>query len=139
MATEQNEDNRNKMDVLDKLYAAFAKGDFEALDAILAPDVELEEAAALPYGGIYKGPAGVRDLMRKLGETWVSLTPEDMMFTAGGDVASMYCTLVGTSKATGRELRMPLIETWTFKDGKPARGRVFYYDTREVRSVCGLD
>lgn len=123
---------------IEKLYPAIAQADWDTVNSILSPELVLTEASGLPYGGTYVGHQGFLDLMMKLDQTWNDLHPEDMHLSAAGETVLADFLVVGSSKATGREIRMRLIEKWTFEKGQIVAGCVFYYDTHEVRNICGL-
>lgn len=138
MSTNGGGSTVENIEKIERLYSAIAAGDWETVDSILSPDIIVKEADSLPYGGTYNGHAGFKDLMARLADTWTDLRPIDFNFSAVGETVLATFTLLATSKATGRELNMPLIEKWTFGNGRVVDGGVFYYDTHEVRKVCGL-
>lgn len=128
----------NNIEKAQRLYDAIGAGDWATVNTILSPDVVVTEASGLPYGGTYRGHDGFLNLMEKLAETWENLRPANLKFAAVDDSVYVDFLLLGKCHATGREVEMPLIEKWNFKDGLVVSGCVFYYDTHEIRSICGI-
>jgi ketosteroid isomerase-like protein len=119
-------------------YEALFSRNWAGVNEILSPDVVVHEPVGLPYGGEHRGHDGFRGLMRNLAEYWSAVHPEDVGYTAAGDVVHMETTLVATARATGREVRLPFIESWTFRDGRMVSGIIYYSDTYVVREALGL-
>ena len=104
---------------LDKIYAAFAVGDWESWKDHIDENSVLIEAESLPYGGRFKGMDIVKGL-EKIAHYW-----EDFDYqrheTYHGDTAIMvYGTMAATGKATGLRVSMPLAERWVL-DGPIVR------------------
>lgn len=121
-----------------RMYDSLYAGDWEDVNKVLSPDVVVREPEGLPYGGTYRGHEGFTELANAVSEHWEDLRATDMTFTCSDSVVHMESILVGTSRATGKMLRVPLIESWTFRDGLIVSGAVYYFDTHLVRQICGI-
>ena len=139
MNVETRSQQKENVDKVGKLYSSIFAGDFDTVNAILSPDVVVHEAAALPYGGAFKGHEGFQELMVTLAGVWEDLKPIDMKMSGVDDLVLCHFTLTAKNRKTGSKLNMPLIEAWTLRDGRVVEGRVYYYDTMEVRQICGLE
>lgn len=120
-----------------KFYASIEAGDIETVNAILAPDVIVHEAASLPYPGDFHGHAGFWDLMTKVAESWEGLAARNFRFYTNEEGVLARLTLTAKSRVTGEHFEQELIEAWTVKDGLLKEGRIFYFDTHEARELAG--
>lgn len=131
--------------VLTGMYAAEAEylaagGPGEASFALLAPffaaDVELHQAAALPYGGTWRGHDGLARFFRRMGEVWEAFDMVEQEFLATGETAVVLTRVRARARATGREIAFPVLQTITVKDGRIAEVRPFYWDTTAIAEAC---
>jgi ketosteroid isomerase-like protein len=129
---------RHNVERAKSFYEALFARNWAVVNEILSPDVVVHEPAGLPYGGEYRGHDGFKRLMKSLPEYWSAVGPADIGYTAAGDVVHMETTLVATARATGREVRLPFIESWTFRDGRMVSAIIYYSDTYVLRQALGL-
>jgi uncharacterized protein len=117
--------------------------DRERLFALFHDDVELCDAASLPYGGTVRGKAAVREQLESAPETtwlgtWDRVQPTKaerrmdprVVATAGEEV-----TVVYTQRAVGLDgerLECPVLGLYEVRDGKLARAQMFHYDTAAI-------
>lgn len=82
--------------VLTGMYAAEAEylaaggpgeASFDLLAPFFAPDVELHQADALPYGGTWRGHQGMTQFFLMMGEAWESFDMVEQEFLATGETA----------------------------------------------------
>jgi uncharacterized protein len=115
------------VEVLEAMYDAFGRGDVPAVLAGMTDDVEWHEAENMPYGpSPVHGPQAVAEnvfapLIGDIPD--FTVTPEE--FIGSGDTIAVVTRYGGTGKATGKELDMPVIHVFDFRDGKVARFRQF--------------
>ncbi|MEM9214156.1 MAG: nuclear transport factor 2 family protein [Cyanobacteria bacterium P01_F01_bin.150] len=122
----------SNVDVIKRLYKAFAEGDSDSVCALLDPSVEWIESDGIPYGGIFKGYEAVMNgVFAKIGAEWDNFTAHVDQFIDAGDVVVTLGTDSGTYKATGQTMRAPTASIWTLKDGKVVKFRQ-YIDTLAV-------
>ncbi|GAB2589739.1 nuclear transport factor 2 family protein [Streptomyces capparidis] len=128
--------------VLTRMYAAEAEylasggTGFDALAPYFAPDVVLYQAEALPYGGTWRGHAGIADHMAAMSATWESFAFSEQRFLATGGTAVVLTSVRARARATGRELAFPILQTITVADGRITEVRPFYWDTKAVADAC---
>ncbi|MEV4439974.1 nuclear transport factor 2 family protein [Streptomyces sp. NPDC049577] len=81
------------LNVLERLFAAesayLAAGGpgharFDDMADCLTPDVVLHQAKGLPYGGVYRGPAGVERFMAEMSRHWSALEFLEQRFMVDG-------------------------------------------------------
>ncbi|MFD7702434.1 nuclear transport factor 2 family protein [Streptomyces caelestis] len=133
--------------VLAGMYAAEAEylaaggpgeASFDLLAPFFAPDVELHQAAALPYGGIWRGHTGLAQFFLMMGQVWESFDMVEQEFLATGETAVVLTQVRARARATGRGLSFPILQTITVKDGRITEVRPFYWDTRAIADACAM-
>ncbi|MGW8768005.1 nuclear transport factor 2 family protein [Streptomyces sp. NPDC055815] len=135
----------DSMAVLTGMYAAEAQylaaggpgeASFELLAPFFAPDVELHQADALPYGGTWRGHEGMARFFRVMGQVWETFDMVEQEFLATGETAVVLTQVRARARATGRELSFPILQAITVKGGRITEVRPFYWDTRAIVDVC---
>jgi uncharacterized protein len=118
--------SEQSVEVVKRVYAAFAEGDVPAVLGAFADDIEWHEAEGMPYGGIYRGGEGVvQNVFGPISEDveGFAVTPEEFM--AAGDTVAVVVSYTGTGKVTGKPLDLPVVHVWDIEDGKAVRFRQF--------------
>lgn len=126
--------------VVRSVYENFAKGDVEAVLAVLAPEVEWVESAHdyLPFAGTHVGRDQV--VQRVFGNVfryWDEFAVVPERFHDAGDVVVVEGRAVGKTKAGG-VLDAPAAWVWTVRDGLAASNRN-YHDTDAFRMALYPD
>jgi len=110
-----------KVEAVERLYAAYGRGDVPTVLADLADDVDwAAEAAgsAVPWWGSFRGKGEVPRFFAAIG-TNVDVTEFDIVSLASNDtdvVATIHWTF--TVKSTGKTASMYMQHWWRFADGK---------------------
>jgi ketosteroid isomerase-like protein len=127
-------------DVVERMFAAFGDRDFDALVALMDPEVEfLPVTANLTTGGVpYRGHDGVARYFEDVARVWpeLRLFPEDYR-----EGSSEGCLLVlGRVVARGGGMILDRPTGWVFqmRDARITRLRV-YGTHEEALSAAGLD
>ena len=114
-------------DAVRRAYDAFARGDMEAVVADMEPGIEWHQAQGLPHGGLHQGLDEVRAaIFDALSEQWwdeFSADPDELL-DAGGEIVVLG-RYRGRAKGTGKELDVPFVHVWAFRNGKAWRFRQF--------------
>jgi ketosteroid isomerase-like protein len=122
----------NNVEVVEKLYRDFARGDIPNVLGALSPEIEWTEAEGFPYGGTYTGPEAVlQNVFIKLGTEWEGYRADAREFLDAGDRVVALGEYSGVFKATGKSMRVPFAHVMTLKDGKIVKF-VQYTDTLKV-------
>ncbi|WP_405639695.1 nuclear transport factor 2 family protein [Streptomyces sp. NBC_00019] len=133
--------------VLTGMYAAEAEylaaggpgeASFDLLAPFFAPDVELHQADALPYGGTWRGHNGMTQFFLMMGEVWESFDMVEQEFLATGETAVVLTRVRARARATGRELTFPILQAITVKDGRITEVRPFYWDAKAIADACAV-
>ena len=128
-------ENKN-VQIVQHLYAAFAKRDIQTLLAALADDVDwqLLGPAKIPHAGPHHGRDQVRRFFATVAETLQVEQFEPRDFIAQGDnvVALGYYT--GRVKSTGRQYASEWAHVFTLRNGKVTKFRE-YADTANLAAA----
>ena len=122
------------VEVIRRLFHAVEARDIEPMYEIYSPEVVIREAASLPYGGDYRGHAGVLEHGMGYVETWDHLQDdEDRRMDAQFADAEKRVFVCWRQRAHGRDgtrLHLPVVSIYELDDGatveleRPASGRV---------------
>lgn len=112
--------------LIQRVYDAFATHDFAALPALFDPDVRIIQSADLPWGGQFEGLPGAvaffTGLLRHI-DTAVEVTA---LIDAGEHVIEVGRTR-GTARASGRALDVAEVHVYTIRDGKVLQMQAFVH------------
>jgi uncharacterized protein len=101
-----------------KLYKHFFAGEIDEFFGMFDENVELLEAASLPYGGVYRGRETVRKLIMTVTTVWNDISLDIKTITSGDDYVIAYGQFSATSAKTGVSVSFPLAEVWRFREGR---------------------
>ena len=111
---------QHNLDVIRSLYAAFGRGDLEAIAAALDPQVSWRTPGApdLPTAGLRQGVAAVREFFGLLVNTFdiADFQPQD--FLASGDKVVVLGTSREGPKGSGRFVDFRWVHVFTFRNGR---------------------
>ena len=125
----------NSLEIVQKLYQAFAEGDSNTISTLVSPDVEWIESDSLPYGGTFFGyDAVVEGVFAKIAAEWDNFTACVDEYIDAGNVVIALGADSGTYKATGKTMSAPTASIWTVEDGQIIKFRQ-YIDTLAVVDV----
>jgi len=140
--------NRSTLDappVLAGMYAAEAEylaaggpgtASFATLAPFFPPGVVLHHADSLPYGGTWRGHAGLERFFIAMSIAWERFELHDQQFLATGERPVVLTHIRARARATGRELAFPVLQTITIEDDLIAEIRPFYWDAAEIATAC---
>ncbi|NUK03965.1 nuclear transport factor 2 family protein [Streptomyces lunaelactis] len=109
---------------------------FDLLAPFFAPDVVLHQADALPYGGTWRGHAGMARFFLAMSQVWESFDLLEQEFLATGETAVVLSRVRARARASGLELTFPILQAITVKDGQIVEVRPFYWDTEVIARAC---
>jgi ketosteroid isomerase-like protein len=109
---------------------------FDTLAPYFAPDVVLHQADTLPYGGIWRGHHGMEQFFLAMSRTWEAFEMVDQEFLSTSETAVVLTKVHARSRATGRELDFPILQTIRVVDRRIAEVRPFYWDTAAIVAAC---
>jgi hypothetical protein len=109
------------VEIVQNLYAAFAKGDVPAVLQKFDPKIEWNEAENFPYadGNPYIGPQAVLDgVFMRLGAEWEywNLTEQTYYEANSGEII-VTGRYKAKNKMTSKEINVQFVHIWTLNDG----------------------
>ncbi len=113
---------------LQELYRAFARGDFDAIVATTADDIELEIVGPPAELGFVCQAKGRTDVLAALQQNFSQVEdqqPETLSLVAQGDSVVVIARETGKVRATGSSYELHWVQLFQFRDGKVAVMREF--------------
>ncbi len=127
---------QDNVDVIESAFAAFRKGDIEALIGFFAESARIVVPDSVPWGGTYEGPEGMRTMLAKFLEHFREFksTPEKVLGADDNHVV----VVARDSGRTKSANRVEVMVTWLFqlRDGQIVSADVFV-DTAVLREALG--
>jgi uncharacterized protein len=126
------------VDVVRRLFTAVEERDFDGLLSCYSEDVEINEAAVLPWGGVWRGPDGVADHAAEFMRTWGALQgPHESQLEARffSDGAGTVCAVFrhrGVDPVSGARFDAPEVGVYQVRDGRVAKSQMFHADSAAV-------
>ena len=124
-------ENQNKLSV-QRFFQLAASGERAAIEDMMHDDICVFEAESLPFGGEHRGKDAFFALVRRVFGNWSEVELETEHYVAEGDRVVALVNFRARSRRTGEPFCMPLAEVWTFRDGKIAEIRPYYFDTKRM-------
>ena len=119
---------------IDRLLASLKSGDATRIKALCHPEMLVEDPESLPYGGAYRGFAGMCEVAGKLFtaiEDWKCET-ERVIGDPDGDDFVLVQRMTGIAAGSRRPVDMSILERYTFRDGLLVSIRPYYWDTKAM-------
>ena len=113
--------SQENVEVVQRIYEGWAKGDFRAGLADLDPHVTLVVRPDFPEFGVFLGAQGIETLMRRFLDQWEQLTIEAKDLRAVGDTVLARVVQRGKATASGIEGDISYFMLFTFRGGKIVR------------------
>jgi len=126
------------VDIIKRLYAAFARGDAGAVLATFDPAIIWNEAENFPYadGNPYIGPAAIAEgVFSRIATEWDNFEVRPAEFLDTDDTVVMLGRYHATYKVTGAVLDAQVVHVWRLRDGK-VTGFQQYTDTAQAQRVA---
>jgi ketosteroid isomerase-like protein len=105
------------------VYAAFGRGDVEAILSKLSPDVswEVEGPSEISFAGIRKGPEAVKGFFQAIASDHADPNLEIAEYFGSADSVATFGRYRCTLKKTGKRVDTPMAHLFKFRDGKIVR------------------
>jgi ketosteroid isomerase-like protein len=118
-------------------YDAWNQGDWTRMEALLAPDFEVDATDRVLNPDHYEGIEGFRRLAGEMAEVWDSWEIEPLEFVENGDLVFVAHTVRARGKGSGIEVGQIYLSVWTLRNGKGAR-LALYVDRERALSAAGV-
>ncbi len=111
----------SNVEIIQNLYAAFAKGDIPAVLKRFDPEIEWNEAESFPYadGNPYIGPQAVLEgVFARIGAEWEywNLTDQTYYEVNSGEII-VTGRYKAKNKMTSKEINVQFVHMWTLNEG----------------------
>ena len=119
-------------------YQAIARGDFAAVLALFADDIEFEIIGppAIPFVGRWRGKEQVAQAIKNNFALVENQQPEVQELVAQGDTVIVVARERGLYRPTGRPYDVHWVQVYTFRDGKLVRFREYFDSSAMIDAVC---
>jgi ketosteroid isomerase-like protein len=130
--------SKQNVDLVRAAYAAFGRGDINAVLDLMDPKIDFRVADNSLYfrGSAYVGRDDVRSLFARIPVDWEGFEVVPETYHDAGDVVAVRGRYRGTYKATGKSMYVQVAHFWTVRNGKLAEFQQ-YIDTAGLREVTG--
>ena len=132
-------DGNQNVEVVKAAYAAFGRGDIDALLGMMTNDVDWQTygPADLPTTGQRLGKPEVGRFFQQVGATWNFERFEPQQFIAQGDMVVALGIYSGTAKPGGREFSSEFAHVFTVRNGMVTRFREYTDTAMLAGSLAG--
>jgi ketosteroid isomerase-like protein len=126
------------VDAVRRLFTAVEDRDLNRVLDCYSDDVEITEAAVLPYGGVYRGRDGATAHAEGFMRAWGGLQgPAESRLVARfwGDGDGTVCAVFrhrACDGVTGARFDAPEVGIYQIRDGRVARSQMFHADSAAV-------
>lgn len=122
-------------EIIETIYANFARGDVPAVLGAMADDIEWVEAYGFPLAGTYVGPQNVLEgVFMRLGEIGDEYSVAPDQFVAEGDTVVTLGNYTWKHNSSGEPASVKMAHVWTIGDGKVIAFQQ-HVDTIRVREL----
>lgn len=118
-------------------YRALERGDVDAAQALLAPDVELRDRAESPDPKVYRGREGFAASVDESLESFDELRFVPEQAFEHGDHVVVVVAMSGRGRASGVPVEERIAHLWTVRDGIATRLQA-YTDPADALEAAGL-
>ena len=125
----------DELEAVRSSYEALNRGDIEGTMAMLAPDVEWHESAALPDTGTFTGREAVRGFLEDFLEQWQEFHQEVEEVVTEGDRAALMIHLTARGRGSGAEVDARYAHLWTLREGVGVRVEAYYDRDAALRAL----
>jgi uncharacterized protein len=131
---------QTNVDLIQSLYAAFARGDGPAVLASMDPAIVWNEAESFPYAdrNPYVGPAAIAEgIFFRLATEWDHFQALPSEFLDAGDTVVALGYYKATYKATGAPLNAQFAHIWRLRNAKITAFQQYTDTAQATRVVHG--
>jgi ketosteroid isomerase-like protein len=128
---------QENVEIVRRVYEAANRGDFDAANTYIHPEIEFHTYAQSPEAGVYRGKEAVRRYNEDLFAQFESIRFELEELLDAGDRVVVVTTQHAVPKGGQQEMSVRITEVWAVRDGLLAERRS--YSTKdEALEAAGL-
>jgi ketosteroid isomerase-like protein len=129
--------SQESVEIVRRLYDAFARADFEMALSYLDPEIEFSQPPEMPGGGTYHGPEGVINGLAKWLGAWDDYVVQVQDMIDLGDQVMARTRHRGRGKGSGVELEQEMFDLVTLNGAKIVRISM-YLNKAQALEAAGL-
>lgn len=130
-------DSPSPLEIVQRMYVAFAARDRDGILALFDPDIEWIQNDGFPDGGRHVGATAVLDgVFARFRSEWHSWTARVDEWIDGGATIIAIGEYAGTYRATGASMTAAFAHVYDVADGRITRFRQ-YTDTARIAAAMG--
>lgn len=118
-------------------YAALERRDRAEIAALLAPDIEVRQSSALPWGGVWRGQDGFQDFFASVSACLEANLAVEEIFHDGDDVV-VRGRSKGLARATGECFEIAVVHVWRVREERLANLRI-HADAGTLRPLLSAE
>ncbi len=131
--------SQENVELIRTAYAAFSRGDVDAMLQVCDPEVECQ----LPQGGLnagtLRGHQALRAFLESYVESFESFQIEPEEIKDAGDRVLVFLRVLGRGRGSGADVEVRPAHLWTMQSGKGIRVEAFTEQSRaSALEVAGL-
>ncbi|WP_433603082.1 nuclear transport factor 2 family protein [Nocardia sp. CA-135953] len=123
------------LDLIARAYQAFDDRDYSVIPRVFDPEIEINQAAELPWGGHHHGHRGAVEFFTTLLAHIDSKVTCEHLFAVGDAVVQSGRTS-GTTRTAGTAFDVPEVHVWSLREGRVV-GFDAYIDTPAMPATLG--
>jgi ketosteroid isomerase-like protein len=132
--------SRENVEVIRRFMASPNAGDWDAMFAWFAPDVELRDLAHAPdVPEVLRGPGAIRLVVASWAETYDEFRTEVYEYVDADPWVICDTRWYGKGKGSGLPIDQRVADAYEIKDGKIARAIMSYPDVATALKALGLE
>jgi ketosteroid isomerase-like protein len=106
-------------EIAKRAYAAFGRGDMDAVLGSFAEDVQFHAAEGLPWGGLHDGRQDVAEnVFGVLTQTYDPFTVTPERYIESGDTVVVLGRYAGAGTESGKPFDAAFAHVWNLQDGR---------------------
>ena len=131
--------SRQNIELLERMYTAFNRGQFSTVMDAIDPDVEWRiTSEAGPAPGTYHGHKGMRRVLDSFHDVWGEYQDTPLEFIDEGDYVVARICSEGTGRRSGAEVAEEFAHLWEIREGKVVRFQAFRESVNAL-DAAGID
>lgn len=122
------------LEVVRSFTGSLGRGEIDACQKLISPDLVFSEAECLPFGGDWLGAQGFVDFLSAV-STHYRVRVAEMVVSEAGDRVLARVSGTISSRATGRSLPLDAMDLYEVREGLIVRVDVYYKDAAAVTNL----
>jgi ketosteroid isomerase-like protein len=129
--------SQENVEVVRRMYDAYARGEFELSLSYLDSEIEFSQPAGEPGAGTYFGHEGVAQALASWTGAWDNYRVEVEELVDFDEHVLARTRHHGRGKGSGADTELRIFQLWTLRHDKIVRARM-YYDEADALEATGL-